>query len=261
MLKEIRQLGFPVVELGHAIRFSLWPGIVKAWEEDLIRIQTLHNFCPVPTSVFRPDPNCYEFSDSRPAMRAAAIKATEETIRHAARFGSLAVICHLGSVGPWGVTRKLEKIYDRGGFLNRTYTNLKVQAVKKRQESFKVIWPRVKACLEPVVALAGELNVRLGFEIRQDFEEFPDEEEFPEVLAAFPPRSGRVLARFRSLPIEGIPRLARPRRDAEAPLAAHVWRSYSRLPPSPGRPPAAGAWRNCIYLALAPDAGKRYRCT
>ena len=38
MLREIRQLGFPVVELGHAIRFSLWPGIMKAWEEDLIRI-------------------------------------------------------------------------------------------------------------------------------------------------------------------------------------------------------------------------------
>ena len=119
MLREIRQLGFPVCELGHAIRFSLWPGIVKAWEEDLIRIQTLHNFCPVPTSVFRPNPNCYEFSDARPAMRAAAIKATQETIRHAARFGARAVICHLGSGGPDGVTRKLEKIYLKGGFLNR----------------------------------------------------------------------------------------------------------------------------------------------
>ena len=75
MLKEIRQLGFPVVELGHAIRFSLWPGILKAWEEDLIRIQTLHNFCPVPTSIFRPDPNCYEFSDPRPAPGASAAQA------------------------------------------------------------------------------------------------------------------------------------------------------------------------------------------
>ena len=36
MLKEIRQLGFPAVELGHAIRYSLWPGVVKAWEENLI---------------------------------------------------------------------------------------------------------------------------------------------------------------------------------------------------------------------------------
>src|ERR1700735_780954 len=182
MLKEIRQLGFPGVELGHAIRFSLWPGIVKAWEEDLIRIQTLHNFCPVPTSVFHPNPNCYEFSDSRPATRTAAIKATEETIRHAAKFGARAVICHLGSAGPYGVTDKLEKIYAKGGFLNRSYTDIKVQAVRKRRENFKRVWPRIKTCLDPIVALAGELKIRLCFEIRQAFEEFPHEEEFAEVL-------------------------------------------------------------------------------
>ena len=59
MLKEIRQLGFSAAELGHGIRLSLWPGIVKAWEEDLIKIDSLHNFCPVPTSVFHPNPICY----------------------------------------------------------------------------------------------------------------------------------------------------------------------------------------------------------
>ena len=187
MLKEIRQLGFPVVELGHAIRFSLWPGIVKAWEEDLIKIQTLHNFCPVPTSIFRPDPNCYEFSDSRAAMRNAAIRASEDTIRHAARFGAKLVVFHLGSMGPAGVTKKLENLYDKGAFLSRAYTEIKVNAVKERKENFQRLWPRVKTCLEPLVNLAGELNIRLGFEIREDFEEFPHEEEFPEVLEAFPP--------------------------------------------------------------------------
>src|ERR1700749_4274705 len=95
MLKEIRQLGFHAVELGHAIRYSLWPGVLKAWEEDLIKINSLHNFCPVPTSVLRPSPNCYEFSDARPEIRAAARKATEETIRQAAKLGARAVVCHL----------------------------------------------------------------------------------------------------------------------------------------------------------------------
>ncbi len=59
-------------------------------------------------------------------MRAAAVKATEETIRHAARFGARAVVMHLGSVGPYGVSRKLETIYARGGFLSRSYTDIKV---------------------------------------------------------------------------------------------------------------------------------------
>src|SRR5476651_841988 len=124
MLREIRQLGFPVVELGHAIRFSLWPGILKAFEEDLIKIQTLHNFCPVPTSIFRPDPNCYEFSDARASMRDAAVKASQETIRQAVRFGASAVVFHLGSAGPYGVTRKLMSLYREGGFLGRAYTEV-----------------------------------------------------------------------------------------------------------------------------------------
>src|SRR5271168_2165491 len=106
MLREIRQLGFSCVELGHGVRFSLWPGVVKAWEKDVIKINSLHNFCPVPTSVLRPTPNCYEFSDSRPEIRALARKGREETIRQAARFGARAVIFHLGRAGPRGVTSK-----------------------------------------------------------------------------------------------------------------------------------------------------------
>ena len=186
MLKDIRQLGFPVCELGHAIRFSLWPGILKAAEEDLIKIQTLHNFCPVPTSVLRPNPNCYEYSDARATMREAAIRATQDTIRNAAMFGSKAVVMHLGRAGPVGISGKLEKIYEHGGFLNGTYCDLKVKAVMQRRESYKKVWPRVHECLKPIVDLAGELKIKLGFEIREDFEEFPNEVEFADVLDEFP---------------------------------------------------------------------------
>jgi len=187
MLQEIRQLGFPAVELSHAIRYSLWPGVLKAWEKDLIKINSLHNFCPVPTSVLRPNPNCYEFSDPRPEVRTIARKASEETIRQAARLGAKAVVFHLGRAGPSGVSRKLENLFLRGDFLTRRYTEIKVEAVKQRKKNFEVAWPRVKETLEPLVALAGELKVRLGFEIRENFEEFPHEEEMPLVLDAFPP--------------------------------------------------------------------------
>ena len=185
MLQEIRKLGFPSVELGHGIRFSLWPGVLKAWESDLIKIQSLHNFCPVPASVVRPNPNAYEFSDYRPEVRKIAVRASEETIRQAAKLGAKAVILHLGSAGP-RVSNTLESLYKKGQFLSRRYTDTKVRAVKKRKEYFEIVWPRVKECLDPLVALAGELKVRLGFEIREDFEEFPHEEEMPGVLDAFP---------------------------------------------------------------------------
>ncbi len=185
MLKEIRQLGFPAVELGHAIRYSLWPGVIKAWEENLIKIGSLHNFCPVPASVYRPNPNCYEFSDPRPAIRNSARKASEETIRQAAKLGARAVVFHLGRAGPSGVSDKLESIYEKGGFLTRRYTEIKVRAVQQRKENFEHVWPRIKECITPLVDMAGELKIRLGFEIREVFEEFPHEEEMAGVLDSF----------------------------------------------------------------------------
>jgi sugar phosphate isomerase/epimerase len=186
MLQEIRQLGFPAVELGHGIRFSLWPGVLKAWESDLIKINSLHNFCPVPASVPRPNPNAYEFTDYRPEVRKIAVRASEETIRQAAKLGAGGVVFHLGTAGP-RVTDKLERLYEKGRFLNRSYTNAKIRAVQYRKKEYELIWGRVKECLDPLVALAGELKVRLGFEIREVFEEFPHEEEMPGVLEAFPP--------------------------------------------------------------------------
>jgi sugar phosphate isomerase/epimerase len=186
MLQEIRRLGFPAVELGHGIRFSLWPGILQAQESDLIKIVSLHNFCPVPTSIMRPNPNCYEFSDPRANVRAIGRKASEETIRQAARLGASAVVLHLGSAGPRGLSDKLESLYTSGGFLRRPYTELKLRAVQKRKAEFPQVWARVKEVLDPLVALAGELKVRLGCEIREVFEEFPHEEEMTQVLDAFP---------------------------------------------------------------------------
>ena len=186
MLQEIRKLGFPAVELGHGIRYSLWPGVLKAWESDLIKINSLHNFCPVPASVVRPNPNAYEFSDYRPEVRRIAVRASEETIRQAAKLGAQAVVFHLGSAGP-RVSDRLETLYEKGRFLSRRYTDAKVRAVQQRKKDFDLVWSRVKECLDPLVALAGELKVRLGFEIREVFEEFPHEEEMPGVLDSFPP--------------------------------------------------------------------------
>ena len=56
----------------------------------------------------------------------------------------------------------------------------------QRRESYKKVWPRVHECLKPIVDLAGELKIKLGFEIREDFEEFPNEVEFADVLDEFP---------------------------------------------------------------------------
>jgi len=62
MLREIKDLGFNRVELGHGIRISLMPGIQKMFEAGEIEFTSLHNFCPLPVEIMQASPDCYKFS-------------------------------------------------------------------------------------------------------------------------------------------------------------------------------------------------------
>lgn len=186
MLREIRELGFEWVELGHGIRFSLWPGVLKAFEAGVVKFTSLHNFCPVPMGILKPSPNCYQFTDLSPALRKSAIHSTINTIQQAAALKAEAVVLHLGWAGPRGVSRQLEKRFQQGGLDDRTYVKTKIDALKKRRKLFPEILARVKECLDPIVQEASQQRIKLGFECRETFEEFPMEDEMDEVLAQYP---------------------------------------------------------------------------
>ena len=68
MLREIRDLGFEYAELSHGIRVSLVPGIIDAVEAGVIKISTLHNFCPLPMGVSHAAPNLLQESCRRSAI-------------------------------------------------------------------------------------------------------------------------------------------------------------------------------------------------
>ncbi len=187
MLREIRDMGFTRAELGHGIRFSLWPGVLEALEQRVIEISSLHNFCPVPMGILKPSPNCYELTDPNPRLRQSAVNSTLDTIRNAAKLGVPAVVVHLGSSGQKNISRALEKEYQKGHQLDRGYVSTKINALTERRALFDSVWERLQESLKPIVDEAGQLGIKLGFENRERFEEFPDEEEFPAVLEALPP--------------------------------------------------------------------------
>src|SRR5688572_33099663 len=74
MLEEIRALGFEYAELSHGIRISLLPGILEAEDAGLIKISSVHNFCPLPMGIERPAPNIFQFSAENPRERENAYK-------------------------------------------------------------------------------------------------------------------------------------------------------------------------------------------
>ena len=53
-------LGFEYVDLSHGVRISLIPGLLRAVDEKLMKVSSVHNFCPLPTGISHPAPNLYQ---------------------------------------------------------------------------------------------------------------------------------------------------------------------------------------------------------
>ena len=192
MLREMVDLGFPCVELSHGIRVSLVPGILKAVEEGWVEVASVHNFCPLPTSVIYPAPNFYEPTSSNVREVRQWIRYTQQTIEFARRVDARCVVVHLGSIRFWWrhPIRKLEA-YRRGksqGGLaeDRKYEDLVEKALERIYRRHPSYLKRVRARLDSVVPYAREHGVRLGIENREGLTELPIDREVTSLLADYP---------------------------------------------------------------------------
>ena len=182
MLREIVDLGFDRVELGHGIRISLMPGIQEMYEAGKIKFSSLHNFCPLPVEVLGASPDCYQFSSAYPKERERAVKQTFQTIDFAERLRAPFVVMHLGEVPMKPVTDSLIALAKKGKLLSRQYVRTKIKAVQKREAAAPVYLERVKDCLRRIVDYAAAKKVKLGLEGRRGYEEIPSERELPVLL-------------------------------------------------------------------------------
>lgn len=188
MLEECASLGFEFVELGHGISYGLWPGILKGVKQGVVRISSLHNFCPLPIGFS--SPNCYEFSDSNSLRRQKALRLTLETIRHAGELGATAVVLHLGSTGQRRVTPRLVSMLKKGCFGSRGYVRLKIKSVVEHENRFRQIWPWIQEALEVCGKEARQCGVRLGLECREGIEEIPMDSLWEEIFKSLPDHIG-----------------------------------------------------------------------
>jgi sugar phosphate isomerase/epimerase len=184
MIEELVSLGFDRIELGHGIRFSLWPGVLQAVDAGLVRITSLHNFCPLPMGFTRANPNCYEFTDPRPVRRRNALRHTKETIDAAAAVGADRVVLHLGSTGQSESTPGLENLLARGRWGSRPFVRRKIRALMDHEARAQDRWPWVREALHEIGGHARAKGIRLGLECRECVEEFPLDHEWDAVFAS-----------------------------------------------------------------------------
>lgn len=182
MLREIADLGFRNIELGHGVRLSLMEGVQRYFDHGNVRITSLHNFCPLPVEVSGASPNCYEFTSHRKSDRERAVKLTRRTIDFAARLGAAYVVLHLGHVPMRDATTELVRMAERGEYLGRKYVRRKLHAVRTRERLAPLYLDRTRACLEEIAEYAQSRNVHLGIESRESYEEIPSERELPALI-------------------------------------------------------------------------------
>ena len=114
MLEEIRDLGFEYAELSHGIRLSLVPGVIEAFQAGVIKISTVHNFCPLPIGCKHANPNVFKFSSTDARERENAYKHTLKTIEFADRLSAKLIVLHMGEISMRNYTDKLISLLEAG---------------------------------------------------------------------------------------------------------------------------------------------------
>ena len=85
MCRELLDMGFDRIELGHGIRLSLMDGILKMYEAGKVQFSSLHNFCPLPIEITRASPDCYQLSSHLDGERAHRKRRAERRGRRPPR--------------------------------------------------------------------------------------------------------------------------------------------------------------------------------
>jgi sugar phosphate isomerase/epimerase len=185
MLREIVDLGFTRVELGHGIRISLMEGIFRALDKGLCTFSSLHNFCPLPIEITRASPDCYKFSSPDDRERERAMRHTFQTIDFAEKLGAPFVVLHLGRTSIDHYTDKLIRLAEVGMIHSREFVRAKLECIQRREHDVPPYLRRAKECLVRVIDYARQKGIKLGVESRHSFEEIPNENEMLDVLDEF----------------------------------------------------------------------------
>lgn len=191
MIQEIIDMGFEYVELGHGISISLVPGIFKALAENLIKISSCHNFCPLPPHVTQAAPNIYQPSSPDSRELDLWVRQTMRSIDTTFQVGADRLVTHMGSLFFfWGdPSKKIRPL------LREEITAEELQKdeafIKAREKLWNKMYKaspkhvkRIRQSLERVQEHALEKGVMICAENREGILELPLDSETGEFYDA-----------------------------------------------------------------------------
>ena len=185
MLEEVLALGLDRAELGYDLRAELIPGVKAMVAAKAIRIDSVHNFCPVPIGAPRPHPELYTPASGDRREREYAVTHISRTLRFAAEVGARVAVCHSGNVDMPKHSFDLVRMAARGEQFTETYENLKLKAQIARDKKAPKQIDYLAESLEKLVPVVKETGVQLALENLPTWEAIPTELEAEKLMKRF----------------------------------------------------------------------------
>ncbi len=190
LVDEIRGMGFTHLELGYDLRIDLVPGVQQRVKEGAVRVESVHNYCPVPVGAPRGHPELFTFADPDARVRASAVHYTTKTIRFAAEVGAKVVIAHGGHTDMPQMSQELCGLFEKGEQFGESYEKIKLKLQLTRDRKAKKQVEYLRQCLEQLAPALDETKVKLALENLPTWEAIPSEMEIETLCKEFGPRIG-----------------------------------------------------------------------
>ena len=196
MMSRAAELGYEYVELGHSVPIVAVDGILRALNEGIVKVSSLHNFCPVPPFASGAVPNLFSPSTKSAAESQQWRRHTNNTLDFAKQTGARAVVSHSGSLSYFlfPPKRVVEKFYKTDKLSEFSETSEFVRArdrfeTKTAARAFKKDYTFLLENLSAIEENLCAADVFLGVENREGTDELPLDWTFSrlfEKLAARP---------------------------------------------------------------------------
>jgi sugar phosphate isomerase/epimerase len=191
MVEEILGLGFDHLELGYDLRMDLVPGVQKMVRDGTVKVDSVHNFCPVPVGAPRGHPELFTLASSDPKIREGAVHHTSKTIRYAASVGAKVVIVHAGNVEMARMSADLRALSEKGEQFSDRYDKLKMKLQLTREKKVHKQLDHLRQGIEQLIPVIQETGVKVALENLPTWEAIPTELEMEELCKQYAPQGLR----------------------------------------------------------------------
>ena len=186
IIEEILGLGVDRVELGFDLTVSQAEGVRRMVEQKAVRVDSVHNFCPMPMGVLRASPEVWLPASPDPRERNAAVRHTTNTIQFAASLGASCVVVHAGYVRIRPDTHKLIDFLSSWWHTPERYERRKRKIIARREEAAFDCVENLTHSLDELAPIAGAAGIRLGIELLPTWESIPTEAEAEALMRRYP---------------------------------------------------------------------------